>query len=76
MTKKEELENPNSCFNKALDDEPIFVIRAKDPIGAFIVQQWIDRAIKRGLHANRVDAAIDVASSCLDWREKMGMPES
>lgn len=41
-TKRDELANPNSCLNKAADDEPIFVLRANDPVAAMIVRQWAD----------------------------------
>lgn len=41
MSRKiDELLNPNGCFNKAADDEPIFVLRANDPIAARVVRQW------------------------------------
>jgi hypothetical protein len=31
MIKNLELTNPDSCLNKAADDEMVFVLRAKDP---------------------------------------------
>lgn len=41
-TKREELANPNGCLNKAADDEPIFVLRANDPVASSIVRAWAD----------------------------------
>ncbi len=38
--KKDELTNPNSCLNKAADDEMIFVLRAHDMLSPFLVRQW------------------------------------
>jgi len=38
--KRDELSNPNSCLNKAKDDEMIFVFRAHDMLSPFIVRQW------------------------------------
>lgn len=38
--KRDEIANPNSCLNKAADDEPIFVLRANDPVAASIVRAW------------------------------------
>lgn len=32
------------CYTKAADDEPIFVLRAKDPFAATLVRQWADMA--------------------------------
>ncbi|MDZ7735921.1 MAG: hypothetical protein U5P41_07330 [Gammaproteobacteria bacterium] len=36
-TKSEAINNPGSCLNKAAADEPVFVLRAKDPLAAAIV---------------------------------------
>lgn len=41
MIKSAELSHKNSCLNKAASDEPIFVLRAKDPVAAETVRQWI-----------------------------------
>jgi hypothetical protein len=40
MLKREELELPTSCLNKAADDEPIFVLRAKDPCAPAAILAW------------------------------------
>lgn len=45
--KRDELANPDSCLNKAADDEPIFVLRANDPVAASIVRQWANEYISR-----------------------------
>jgi hypothetical protein len=39
-TKRKNLENSNSCLNKAAPDEPIFVLRAKDPVASMVVRIW------------------------------------
>ena len=44
MLKHLELSTPTSCLNKADDNEPIFVLRAKDPIAFMIVEEWADAA--------------------------------
>lgn len=40
MMRKYEISNPNSCLNKAEDDEPIFVLRANDELAPALVRQW------------------------------------
>jgi len=40
--KLDELLNPNGCLGKAADNEPIFVLRANDPIAPSIVRRWAD----------------------------------
>lgn len=47
MLKREELANPNSCINKAADDEPVFVLRGNDPVAASIVRQWVNEYVSR-----------------------------
>jgi hypothetical protein len=48
MTKREELTDPTSCLSKAGEDEPIFVIRAKDPLAVATVMYWANVAM--GVH--------------------------
>lgn len=40
MIKKEELSNPNSCLNKAMSDEPVFVLKATDPLAPITIRHW------------------------------------
>lgn len=50
MIKREELSNPNSCLNKAEDDEILFVFRDKDLTFADVVRYWIGKRIQYGLN--------------------------
>lgn len=47
MIKRDELANPNSCINRADDDEPVFVLRAHDPAAPEIVREWADAYASR-----------------------------
>jgi hypothetical protein len=49
-TKREVLADPNSCLNKAGDDEPIFVLRAKDIVAPATVRFWHDLAAEHNAH--------------------------
>lgn len=40
MMKKDELANPNSCLNRAADNEPVFVFRAQDVFAAATIREW------------------------------------
>lgn len=42
-TKTENILDPNSCWNKAENDEPIFVIRANDPAAPDQIIIWANR---------------------------------
>lgn len=50
MTKRENIEDPNSCWNKAECDEEVFVLLARDPAMAGTIRDWIERRIKLGLN--------------------------
>lgn len=43
MIKKLEVENPNSCLNRAQLDEPLFVLRANDPLAPKLVREWAEQ---------------------------------
>lgn len=42
-TKDKNILNPNSCWNKAANNEPVFVLRAHDPLAAELVVMWAAR---------------------------------
>lgn len=67
MNKQTQLRNPQSCLNRAAHDEPVFVLRAKDPLAAQTVRLWATMAV--GTHElGKPDDAMHVAE-CMDkWR--------
>ena len=50
MLKREELANPDSYLNRAADDEPVFILRGKDPIAVNAVRHWANEAEFQGRH--------------------------
>lgn len=46
MKKKDELSDPNSCFNKAGDDEMLFVLLERDPAAPAAVLAWIEERVR------------------------------
>ena len=40
MRKQAELEEADSCLNRAAPDEPVFVLRANDPLFPVLVRAW------------------------------------
>lgn len=63
MIKVEEINNPNSCLNKAKDGEMLFVLLARDPAFASTVRFWIQERIRLGLNAEQ-DVKIQEAANC------------
>lgn len=68
MLKRDEVSDPTSCLNKAADDEPVFVIRAKDRVGPATVRDWVYRATALGIHQEKVAEALDLARAMEVWR--------
>lgn len=50
MLKRDELADPNSCLNKAKDDEPIFVLLGRDASAAPAIIEWTASRIELGLN--------------------------
>lgn len=68
MTKKENLENPDSCLNRAADDEPIFVLRAKDVLAPRLVACWCQQAMEQDIYPYKIASALRIAAAMIDWR--------
>lgn len=50
MRKRDELFFPDSCLNKARDDEILFVILGRDEAFPGTVREWIKQRIELGLN--------------------------
>lgn len=67
MNKQDELRNPRSCLNKAAPFEPVFVLRAKDPLAPQTVRLWANMAINAH-EPGKVDEAMLLADQMEKWR--------
>lgn len=68
MTKTEILAGKEQCFEKAHADEPLFILRANDPIASEIVMTWVRRA--SGVHEpEKVNQARAVAMAMSAWKQ-------
>ena len=72
MIKRRELIDPESCFNKAANDEPLFVLRAHDMLAPDLVTEWAERADAEGTPATKVLEALDCAAAMRAWQNKNG----
>lgn len=68
MIKKQVLKDPKSCLNKAASDEPLFVLRAKDPLAAQTVRHWAVMATGEHEEAKIIEA-LKVADEMDAWRD-------
>lgn len=75
-TKREELDNPTSCLNRADIDEPLFVLRAHDKIAPSVVRAWANGYCYEKGGVARMNArelakyneALDAANKMENWR--------
>lgn len=71
MQKNFELTNADSCWNKAADDEELFVLRGTDPAAPAAIEAWRMERIALGLN----DINDDKIASAAGVIEKMMTPE-
>lgn len=77
MNRQENMNNPNSCLNKADADEPLFILRAKDPIAPLVVRAWAMLSQQLRAHSGqKCYEAVIVAEDMEEWRTRMhGTPD-
>lgn len=69
MKKLDEINTSTSCLNKAADDEPLFVLRAKDLLAPIVVAYWAELASRSGLHEDeKTLEAIRLARDMKMWK--------
>lgn len=70
MLKKDELTNPNSCINKALPDEMVFVLLGRDKAAPAALRAWIGERLRLGLNLLMSDPQIAGAEADLQDMEQ------
>ena len=69
---------PFDCYVEADDDEPIFVLRAKDPLAPLLVRAWA--GMRRGTtygnarELTKRGEAMECADACETWPPGMASP--
>lgn len=76
MLKKDEIANPDSCLNKAADEEPVFVLRAKDAAAPNTIRCWAEERMERGLNIasdQKIVDALAIAERMEQWQAVKAM---
>lgn len=73
MIKNQELHDPNSCLSKALSEERIFVLLARDICAPEVIRKWVSERIRVGMNAAD-DMEIYDALACADAMEVERLP--
>ena len=72
MLKSLEIAKSNSCLNKADADEPLFVLRANDPIAPMVVRIWASLSSQMGAHdRDKTCNAFHAAQDMEAWYRRM-----
>lgn len=74
MKKTDELKNPNSCLNRAADDEPLFVLRGKDVAAPAAIAEWIKSRISMGKNEfgdSQITEAVELAEKMEQYQAKL-----
>lgn len=59
------------CYEAAADDEPLFVLRAKDATAPDLIRDWALQRIRRRKKIDpKVMEALDCAHDMESWREE------
>lgn len=66
MTKEKEISDPNSCLNKAKDNEILFVLLGRDPAAPAAIRAWIRERLQLGKNVEKDD---QIKSAEQDIRE-------
>lgn len=56
-----------SCYDKAGEDEPLFVLRAQDALAGAIVRLWAEMAALGGTKSEIVAEAMECAEQMDSW---------
>lgn len=75
-TKQQNILSPGSCWNRAAPNEPVFVLRANDPLAPQIVRMWAARYAEMKASVAPITAeqrakhreALDVAAAMIRYR--------
>jgi hypothetical protein len=73
MKKEDELRNPKSCFNKANNDELMFILLERDPTIISTVLHWINTRVEMGLNTmedDKIKEAYNFCNTVASNREK------
>jgi hypothetical protein len=63
MLKGKERSDTNSCWNKAREDELLFILLARDPAAPVAIEAWINERIRLGKNQGS-DTQIADARAC------------
>ena len=71
MIKNDELRKPDSCLNRAHDEEMLFVLLGRDIAAPYAIRAWIEERLRLGKNTAN-DEQIVEARACADYMQRFG----
>ena len=65
-----DLQDGTGCIGRTADDEPGFLICARDPLGGSIVRNWASGAIAHRVNPDKIADALRIASAMDAWHRE------
>jgi len=62
----------NPTLENVADDEPIFVLRARDVLAPEVVGAWADKMKERGGDSDKKHDALVIADQMREWQRRNG----
>lgn len=62
----------DGCLGRSRDDEPVFVLCARDPLAPALVREWAFCYERLNGASPKVDEALQLADQMRVWRETRG----
>jgi hypothetical protein len=72
VIKADEIAQPSSCLNRSREDEPVFVICARDVLAPRMVEMWAEWAERAGVHQGKTTEARQLAKDMREWQNAHG----
>lgn len=72
MNHAQNLLDPKSCLNKALPDEPLFILRGKDKAAPATIRAWVNERIALGMNKisdEQIISALKIAAAMEQWQQ-------
>ena len=70
MTLKEELEH--GVLSRVAEDEPVFVLRAKDALAVGAIEEWMELAEEAAVSADKIAEADELCGLMEEWQRRNG----
>ena len=71
--KRDEIANQNSCLNKALDGERLFVMLARDEAAPVAIRAWVNERLRLGKNAPDDDQIVEALDCARRMEEECGL---